>query len=248
MVRRLIKRGAMAGAAVVVAEALYAVLRPVPRLSETDPSGSFGDRSSPTVRVAVLGDSSVTAPGVDNPDDIWVRRVCRRMAEQNHVVLESYAVGGSMAHDLIRDQLEPALLFKPDLVLVSVGANDAIKGISRRRFERNLDILIARLTASGATVIQSGVGDLGTIPRLYPPLREIMTRRSTIFDQVHKSVASRHGSHVVEQRLDGRTIWLEDRELWAADLFHVSAKGHLRWANVAWETIEPLLSRLHGPG
>ena len=247
MVRRVIKRGVVAGMALVLLEAAYAVLRPTPRLEEFDPSGEFGDSSDPTLKVAVLGDSSVTAPGVAEPAEIWTCRIADRIARTGrYVILRSFAVGGSMTHDLIRDQLKSALDFKPDVVLVSVGANDAIKGVSKERFTRNLDELIGELAASGAVVVQSGVGDLGTIPRLYPPLRNLITHRSAAFDQVHKAVAAKHGTYVVEQRADGREIWLKDRGLWATDLFHVSGRGHEIWANLAWETLEPLIPQFDG--
>ena len=213
MVRRAIVRGVAAGVALVLVEAAYAVLRPAPRLEEFDPSGEFGDSSNPTLKVAVLGDSSVTAPGVERAAETWAYRIAERIARTGrYVVLRSFAVGGSMAHDLVRDQL-PALDFKPDVVLVSVGANDAIKGASKRRFTRSLNSLIEELAASGAIVIQSGVGDLGTIPRLYPPLRSLITARAEAFDRIHKTVAAKHGTHVVEQRADGRELWLTDRGL-----------------------------------
>jgi lysophospholipase L1-like esterase len=34
--------------------------------------------------------------------------------------------------------------------------------------------------------------------------------------------------------------------LWAADLFHVSAAGHRRWADVVWATLEPQLTGVNG--
>ena len=241
MVGRLLKRGAVVSASVVLLEALYAVLRPTPELESYDPSGEFGDQSLPDLRVAVLGDSSVNAPGVEGPEDIWVSIVAERLANASHVVLKSFAVGGSRAQDVLREQVDPAIEYEPDLVFVSVGANDAIKGVSRGDFFRTLDQVVSRLRASGAPVVQSGVGDLGTIPRLYPPLRQIMSHRGLLFDSVHRQVAARHGSHVVDQRSDYAGIWLNDRELWAADLFHVSAKGHARWADTTWRTVEPLV-------
>lgn len=246
MVPRLLIRGVTAGAVILGAEAAYAVLRPYPRMAEYDPSGVFGDPGNPSLRVAVLGDSSVTAPGVDGPHEIWVSLISSRIAETHHVTLRSVAASGSRAEDLLREQLVPALEFAPDLVIVSVGANDVIKGVGLKVFERHLDELVATLTDSGALVVQSGVGDIGTIPRLKPPLRNMMTRRSARFDRVHHLVAARYGAHVVEHRKDDPTIWYSDRALWAPDLFHVSAAGHQRWADSTWRVVEPLLGQ-HGP-
>lgn len=246
MILRLIRRGALAAALVIGLEAAYAYLRPAPDLPQFDPSGDFGDPGKPLLRVAVMGDSSVTAPGVGRPEEIWVSRLARWMAEHRSVQVRSFAVGGSRARDLVETQMTDAIAFRPDLVLVSVGANDVLKGVTARRFEVSLDRLIGELAATGALVVQSGVGDLGSIPRLHPPLRSIVSRRAMIFDEVHWRVAARHGTAVIHQRSDDPELWYRDRGLFSADLFHVSPAGHARWAETAWRTIQPLLARVGG--
>lgn len=247
MVERLFKRAAMLAIAVLGVEAAYALLRPARRLEEFDPSAEFGDPALPLLKVAVLGDSSVTAPGVSGPHEIWVSLVCSRLAEDRHVVLRSFAVGGSRAQDVIAGQLDPALDFEPDVIFLSVGANDAIKGVPLRRFVEELDRLVASLAATGAVVVQSGVGVLGTIPRFHPPLSQMMSRRALRFDRAHWEVAARHGTTVVDQRSDDPLIWNRDRTLWAEDYFHVSAAGHARWAETTWRTVGPLLNGSNGP-
>ena len=246
MVRRLLKRGALVGTAVVGLQAAYAVLRPSPEQDDFDPSGEFGTVDKPQLRVAVLGDSSVTAPGVAGPHESWISLICDRLGAKYHVTLRSFAVGGSKADDLVAEQMAGAVAFGPDLIFVSVGANDVIKGVPRRQFELNLDRLIAGLNESGATVIQSGVGELGTMPRLFPPLSQMMNRRSRRFDASHWRVAETHGTIVVNQRSDDRDVWYQDRELWSADLFHVSAKGHARWAETLWRTVDPIVNGADG--
>ena len=246
MVRSLLKRGAIAGTMIVGLETAYALLRPSPYQPEFDPSGEFGDSCHPDLRVAVLGDSSVTAPGVAGPDEIWVTIICDRLSENRHVILQSFAVGGSRAGDLIEEQMQEAIDFRPDIIFVSVGANDAIKGVRRRQFEDNLDHLIGGLAETGAVVIQSGVGDLGSIPRLYPPLSNMMSRRASGFDETHRRVAERHGTTVVHRRSDNRKHWYTNRALWSPDLFHFSAAGHARWADTVWKTVEPLIPESNG--
>jgi lysophospholipase L1-like esterase len=242
MVRSLLKRATTFGLVVIGAEAIFAVLKPSPKLESFDPSGEFGRPESPTLRVAVLGDSSVTAPGVAGPEEIWVSLVCSRLAESHHIILKSFAVGGSMAHDLIAEQMDDAIAFHPDLIFVSVGANDALRGVPVRRFEKNLDHLIGRLARTDATIVQSGVGVIGTIPRLYPPLSTMMSGRAVRFDRAHRRVAARHGTWVVDHRSDDAVLWNRDRSLWAADHFHVSAAGHARWADTTWRTVGPLMN------
>jgi len=246
LVRRLFKLGLLGVVAVIGLEAAYAALRPVPEQPEFDPSGEFGDRKHATLKVAVLGDSSITAPGVADPDQIWVRILVRRMSIERHVVLNSVAVGGATAASVIAGQLDTAVAWKPDLVLVSVGANDAIHGVPVGRFKRDLETIASRLRDSGAEVVLSGVGDLGTIPRLQPPLRGLATRRSLAYDRTHQRVAERVGALWLNPRQDDRELWIRDRSLWSEDLFHVSAHGHTRWAEFSWNTLQPVMARLNG--
>lgn len=242
MVGTLLRRGLTFGAAVIGLEAVYAVLKPAPTLDRHDPSADFGDPADPVLKVAALGDSSIDAPGIDDPTQIWVSLLCRRLAVDRHVILRSYAVGGSNAGDVLADQVDPAIEYDPDLIIVSVGANDVIKGVPLAEFRRNLDTIVERLQTTRAQIVLAGVGVMGTIPRLYPPLSTLMSRRAKRFDRAHWQVASRHGAVTIDQRSDDAAIWNTDRSLWAADHFHVSAAGHARWAETAWKTVGPLMN------
>jgi lysophospholipase L1-like esterase len=232
MVMTLFRRGVLTGAAIVGLEAAYAVLRPSPDLPRYNPTGEFGDPSDPLLKVAALGDSSIDAPGVDDPGQIWVSIVCRRLAVNRHVMLRSFAVGGSRAADVLANQVD--------------GANDTLKGVPLGAFTEDLDRIVERLTETKATVVQSGVGVLGTIPRLYPPLSNLMSWRALRFDGAHRQVAARYGTSVVDHRSDDVAVWDTDRSLWAADLFHVSAAGHARWSETTWRTVAPLMNGSSG--
>jgi lysophospholipase L1-like esterase len=241
---RAVGRVALGGLAMVGAEAAYAVVRPGPRLEEFDASGTFGDPSSPPLKMAVLGDSSCTGIGVETADEIWSRLVAYRLAERFLVTMTSLAKGGSRASDLISNQLEIACRLAPDLVFVSVGANDVLKGVPIPVFERNLDQVIGELSAVCGLVVQSGVGDLGTIPRLLPPLDRMISLRGIRADRAHQRVADRYGSLKVDMRGLTSHQFRTNPDIFSVDLLHPTAVGHRVWAEAAWVTIEPHLSRL----
>src|SRR5690606_26845985 len=134
-------------------------------------------------------------------DEIWIRQVVRQLADTitRPVELRSFGVGGSDAADVRYEQLPRALEFRPHLAIVSVGANDMIRGIPVRRLYDHLDYIVGALTESGAQVIMSGVGDLGTIPRLAPPVRQMATRLGRRGDRVHERVAEKHGAIKAQQ-------------------------------------------------
>jgi lysophospholipase L1-like esterase len=224
----------VAAAAVVAGQVLRAAhRRDLPSFGNQDPSGVFGDPADPPLRLVALGDSSVTAPGVDDLDEIWIRRIARSLAQHHHVELISLAVGGSKARDVIEGQLAEAVRLRPDVASVSIGSNDALRGVSPRSFRRDLDEIVGRLEDAGAAVVVYGVGDLGTIPRLPGTLSRIASARSRVFDQISCDVAVSH-PRAVKVFTRGRIISaFEDESLFADDLFHACGDGHAVFAEEA---------------
>ena len=176
--------------------------RDLPSFPNQDPSGTFGDTDAPPLRIVALGDSSVTAPGVEDLDNVWVRRIARTLAERYRVELVSLAGGGSRAGDVVQGQLEEAVRLRPDVASVSVGANDVLRGVTARSYARRLAIIVDRLASSGAAVVVWGMGDLSSIPRLPPALRRIMSRNpgGDAIDAVFEDTGSKNGSFVNEGR------------------------------------------------
>jgi lysophospholipase L1-like esterase len=217
-----------AAAAFVVGQVLRAAHRSdLPSFPNQDVSGEFGDPDLPSLTIVAVGDSSLTAPGVEQLDNVWIRRVIRNYTDRHHVRLVSLAVGGSKAGDIIEGQLATAVDFHPDIAVVSVGSNDAIRGVRVARYARELDHIVTRLEEVSGSVIVLGMGDLGSIPRLPHSLRPYLTRRSLAFNDAAREVALRHPC-AIKVYTRGR-IWdafWEDRALFAGDMFHASDDGH----------------------
>lgn len=223
-------------------EVLHTALRDVPRFTGVDASASFGADDLPPLRIAVLGDSSCTGPGLDDPDEIWIRRIGSHFASRYRVTVDSVAVGGSRAHDVLRDQVPMILPTRPDLTLVAVGSNDMLYGVSLRTFERNLEGVVTELLGCTSNVLLSGVGDLGTIPRLPFALSRIVRHRGLGADRVHASVAARYPgvTKVPIRERCGRAF--EDPALYSPDLLHVNGEGHRLWAEATIPSIAGILA------
>jgi lysophospholipase L1-like esterase len=243
VVGTLLKRTTAGGVALLAGELLWAIARPVPAFEDLDASGQEGDSGNPPLRLAVLGDSSCTGPGLDDPAGIWVRVLARDLGDRFHVTVRSFAIGGSRAVDLVRSQLANAIEWGPDIALVSVGGNDALKGVSIGAFERHLTTVIAGLAATTPVVVLSGVGDLGSIPRLLPPLDRLFRARGLKLNEIHHRVGARHGVVVADQWRWAAQEFSRRPDLFSEDLFHPGPDGHRIWADVARETIEPHLAR-----
>lgn len=223
-------------------EAAYAVLRKVPFQEEFDASGSLGPIEGKPLLMVVVGDSTCTGPGVREPSEIWCRLVASRIAERGHrVTIKSCAVGGATSFTALQTQVPQAEALDADLIFVAIGTNDVIHQVSLSTLEKNLDETVGRLSRVSKRVVVAGIGDLGTVPRLLPPLRQLASRRGRRADAVQARVAERHGA--IKANLWGAAAeaFRTDPSIFSADLFHPAAPGHLVWADAAWEALEPHL-------
>lgn len=200
----------------------------LPSFGNQDPSGKFGDPDKPELRMVALGDSSITAPGVEPLDDCFVRRVAFHLTDRYFVNLASVAVGGSKSRDVLEGQIPAALDHDPDLALVSVGANDALRGTTVARYEAELDQILGSLHRRVHAVVVMGVGDLGTVPRLPASVRALATWRSKSFDEAAGRVVSRYPRCTKSENWGrmARAFASGDPALFAGDQFHASGEGH----------------------
>lgn len=222
----------------LIAEAGAALLRQVPHQREFDASGVVG-MGDIAERWLVLGDSSSTAPGVDRTDDIWIRQLARRRVSTGAIEITSLAVGGTTARHVRDDQIpliDPETRF--DVIFVSVGANDVLKGEPAKRYRKALDDITACLTTPRGRVVLSGVGDLSTIPRLLWPLDRLVGLRARRFDRIAGDIARAHGAIKVDHWRDTAPAFRNDPAIFSADLFHPGPRGHAVWA----EAVDRLLN------
>lgn len=234
----------LASLGLLTAQVLYATRRDLPSFTDLDPSGTVGDPALPPLRVLAMGDSTITGAGLDDPSEIWVRLVAQRLADRFHVEVTSLARGGARVRHVLSDQLPRALRMHPDLVLLSVGGNDALRGTPIGQLEADLEAVVASLTESGAAVALLGVGDLGTIPRLPRPLASLARVCGRRVDRVEARVAARHHGAAKADSWKAETTeaFRTQPELFAPDLFHASSAGHREWASLAIPAVEEALA------
>jgi len=243
--------GPLSVAAVLGTQMVQAIQRPdLETLTDQDPTGTFGDPSLPDLRMVVLGDSTVTCPGVVPRDACWARRTALALSDRYHVDLISLAVGGSKVANVRDEQVHRAILTGGDLVIVCVGGNDALRGTPVDRFESTYRDVLATLTSGFPAVAVCGVGDLGTIPRLPALARGVARIRARAIDHAVGRVAYDYGVPKTRAWGPEYAAFEHDPVVWAADLFHASADGHALYAEATTPLAEEALrrSRLAPPG
>jgi acyl-CoA thioesterase-1 len=146
-------------------------------------------------------------------------------------VINAGVSGDTTADGLAR--LDWALADKPDLVILALGANDALRGLDPTMVRDNLDKMIRRIEASGANVLLLGM--------LAPP--NWGTEYDRAFDRIFPDLARTHHVPLYPFFLEGVAM---NPELNQADGLHPNKKGVAVLVERIGPVVEALLTRSNG--
>lgn len=204
-----------------------------------DLDGRVGDATGTPLRVVWLGDSTAAGVGVDEPADALPTVVAAALGRP--VDLTVLAVSGDTIGDVLADQVPVAAALVPDVVFVSVGANDVTHLTTQDDFGGRYRALLDLLPAD-AEVVLLGVPDMGAAPRLAQPLRAIAGYRGRELDEVVREVVVEAGARYVPiAEATGPTFRAEPDRMFAADGYHPSALGYRLWADAVLAEVDHLV-------
>ena len=166
---------------------------------------------STPVKLAILGDSLAAGYGVKPGQSVPARLEAALKAQGRNVTVINHGVSGDTTAGGL-DRVDWMLADKPDIVMVELGANDALRGLDPAAAERNLDAIIAKLKAAGVTVWLAGM----LAPRNFGP------EYAQQFDGLYKRLAEKYNVPLYPFFLDGVA---QDVALNQADGLHPNPKG-----------------------
>lgn len=178
--------------------------------------------------ILAFGDSLTAGFGLPEAASFPSRLEARLKAEGvgAHVVNAGVS-GDTTAGGLAR--LDWALADKPDIVILELGANDALRGIDPKIVRANLDAMIGKIEASGAKLLLMGM-------RAPPNWGEDYQRD---FDRLYPELAHAHRVTLYPFFLEGVAM---DPKLNQPDGLHPNEKG----VAALVERIAPYVARLIG--
>jgi acyl-CoA thioesterase-1 len=178
--------------------------------------------------VLVFGDSLSAGYGID-VDHSWTALLQNRLEEQGY---EHRVVNASISGETTEGgaaRIETALnTFSPDLIILELGGNDGLRGFPPQRMKSNLERIIQRSKASGASVVLLGI----RIPTNYGP------RYTAAFEDVYRQVAEDLDVRWIEFFMEG--VALND-DLLQADRIHPNAEAQPILLENAWPIISATL-------
>lgn len=197
--------------------------------------------SGASLRMVWLGDSTAAGVGATSRALALPRRVATALHRPVDVV--NLAVSGARVQDVMDDQVGELAALNPDVVLVSIGANDAVHLTSRARFRSTYEDLVASIPA-GAMLVLLGVPDMGAPPRFAQPLRALAALRGRQLDEVAHAVArDARAVYVDIARETGPVMRSDTARYFARDRYHPSDAGYELWADAVVRKLEPALEQ-----
>lgn len=187
------------------------------------------------VRMVCLGDSFTEGmsdePRWDGRHLGWADRVadaiatCQPAGLTGEVHYANLAVRGKLLHQVIDEQVPPALAMQPDLITFHAGPNDILRPVAdvvalQQNYARTVDTL----ALTGARVVL-----FTAIPRAGGTgiVADRVAARLEAFNDGVRRTARRHDCVLVD---NARIAALTDRRLWASDRLHLTPDGHRRVA------------------
>jgi len=142
--------------------------------------------------IVVLGDSLTAGYGLPRGDAFPTRLETALLAEgENVTVINSGVSGDTTAGGLNR--IDWVLADDPDLVIVALGANDALRGVDPETTRANLAAIIEKILVQGCDILLAGMKAPRNLGAIY----------YTKFDSIYPELAAEYKIPLYPFFLDG---------------------------------------------
>lgn len=179
--------------------------------------------------IVAFGDSLTAGLGV-TPEESYPARLQAKLRAEGYAyrVVNAGSSGDTTAGGLRR--VDWALKNKPDIVIVALGANDALRAQNLASVRQNLDAIVARFQKAGARVLLAGM----EVPPNYG------AQYAADFRKIYVEVARKRGVAFMPFLLNGVA---GKPPLNQADGIHPTAEGYGIVVDHLWPYLQPLLTR-----
>lgn len=178
--------------------------------------------------ILVFGDSLSAAYGL-RADQGWVSLLEKRLAGRGYRVVNASVSGETTSGG--RNRLARALdQHQPQLVILELGANDALRGLPLNTARDNLTAMVEAIRARKARILLLGI----EIPPNYGPAYTKQLRA------LYADLAKKYDIPLVPFLLEG--VALDERYM-LADGLHPNEAGQPRVLENVWKPLQGLLRR-----
>jgi len=187
----------------------------------------------------VMGDNTAAGEGASSYKTGIAETTARYLAKNHEVTYTNVAISGARTRDVLDTQVQKAVSYKPDVVLLAIGANDVTHNTSSGSVKKSAQQIINRLIAANCDVkiVLTGSPDMGAVPRLPQPLRSLAGAKTSSLNKTFVRFASENKLTFAPIAAKTGSQFRHNHALFAADHFHPNDQGYATWIPV----LEPAL-------
>ncbi|HZL07854.1 MAG TPA: SGNH/GDSL hydrolase family protein [Candidatus Dormibacteraeota bacterium] len=226
----------------VLAEFLIVKYNGSPVSAPEIPRGPKVLGSGPALTYVVMGDSTSIGQGT-NYDHSYALASAEQLAANHKVKFVNVGISGATAKSVLDIQLPQAIKYKPDIVLLAVGANDATHFTSGNSIQMSLQQIIDGLKQANCDVriVVTGSPAMDSVTRFPWPLKQLMGLRTKQVNAAFSPIIKRNNLTLAPIAIRTRAAFLADPTLLAADKFHPDARGYALWIPVVNQALDQAL-------
>jgi lysophospholipase L1-like esterase len=148
--------------------------------------------------------------------------------------MTNFGISGARAANVVAKELPRAEKLRPDLVLISVSANDVVHLTSIDSVRISLETIIRRLRSANPKVkiVVTGAPEMGAPPRIPWFLRAIASWRTAQMNKMFQAFAGNQSIVFAHIAQETGLQFKSDRSLFAADGFHPNDRGYGLWNEI----------------
>ena len=202
----------------------------------------FFKKEHPYVYVS-LGDSTVQGLGATNQERTYPGIIYGALKETHKdAVWHNLGRQEFRVSDVIEHRLDKAIALNPDLITISVGANDIRYRTRARKFEKDLKTLLTRLKKeTKAQIVMNNIPDFSITPAVPKNLRSYTRLAVWRFNRIISNQTKKAGVICVDLTKHMKIYAKNYPETIAPDGFHPTDFGYAIWANTILSQIQQIV-------
>lgn len=180
-----------------------------------------------------IGDSTVEGVGASDSSRSYPALVFEKIKQgKKGAYFYNLGKGGATIKDVVELQLTKAVELKPDLITISVGANDLRNRTKLRHFEKDFLELIKTLKEkTKAEIIISNIPDVSVAPSLSMLVKFLSRFVTGRLNRIINEHAKQFRCILIDIYTGSKIYGRKHTGLISADGLHPSDKGYALWAN-----------------
>ncbi len=187
--------------------------------------------NSRTIKYIAAGDSTAAGEGASAVDKTYTYQLALELSITNKVEYKNVGVRGAQTQDVIDSQLQKIIDYKPDIVTLSIGANDVTHLINAGKIVANFKLITKTLQEkTSAQIYLTNIPILDQTTLLPYPYRKYLGYQTK---KINPQILALENDqvHIVDIYNFGWDSYPDVNVTFAADGFHPSDEGYNNWTN-----------------